>query len=197
MLAAGIGRRFDRPEWKLLAPWRGRPLLDHALATVDRSIDEGLVAEALVVLRTPAEGELATLLARHRARVVVAAGAERGMGESLAAGFAALPPGDAALVFLGDQPAVRLGTVRRLVEGAGPDRLLRPRYRSDPSAPGHPTLIGREYWPLARRAEGDAGLGPLLMAAGLRFEPIDVDGANPDVDREADLEKLERDSSCA
>ncbi|MEZ4584966.1 MAG: nucleotidyltransferase family protein [Gemmatimonadales bacterium] len=197
MLAAGVGRRFDRPEWKLLAPWRGRPLLDHTLATVDRSIDEGLVAEALVVLRAPAGGELAPLLARHRAKVLVAPRAELGMGESLAAGFAALPPGDAALVFLGDQPAVRLETVRRLVEGAGPDRLLRPRYRSDPSAPGHPALVGREYWPLARRAEGDTGLGPLFKAAGLRFEPVDVEGSNPDVDRQADLEKLERDSSCA
>jgi len=197
VLAAGIGRRFDRPEWKLLAPWRGRPLLDHTLATVDRSIDEGLVTEALIVLREAAAGELAQVIGRHRARIVVAPRADLGMGESLAAGFAALSPADAVLVFLGDQPAVRLETVRRLVEGARPDRLLRPRYRSDPDAPGHPTLIGRDYWPMARRATGDVGLGPLVKAAGLRFELVEVDGINPDIDREADLEKLERDSSCA
>jgi len=167
------------------------------LGVIDACRDEGLVTEALIVLRAPAAGELAALLADRPVRAVVAPTADQGISESLKAGFRALPPGDAAIVFLADQPAVRLETVRQLLSGVDDpsESLRRPRYRSDASDSGHPVLIGRRFWPLAERSTGDAGFGPTVRAAGLRFDEVEIDGRCPDVDTENDLVQLDQETS--
>jgi CTP:molybdopterin cytidylyltransferase MocA len=114
----------------------------------------------------------------------------------LKAGFAAIdamaPPSvTAALVCLGDQPALTLGTIRALVgSGASAEVLRRPRYADEPGVPGHPVLIGRRHWPLIDRTTGDRGLDPVIAAHGLRWTAMPVAGSNPDVDRPADLTQL-------
>lgn len=194
MLAAGAGQRFGAGGQKLLAPWRGRPLLGHVLATIGQAREEGLLDRCLVV-HAPGADSIRTLARAMECVPVFAVRAEEGLGASLRAGIVAMARDDAVLIFLGDQPAVRLETIRALVAAAAADpvhALLRPRYRSDPARPGHPVLVGRAYWPLAAQVAGDRGLDPVLRAAGHAWRLIDVDGANPDVDTLEDLERLDR-----
>ena len=194
VLAAGQGRRFGTGGQKLLLPWHGRPLLGHVLARIGEAQTEGLI-ERCIVVHAPGDAVIRKLAREMGAVPIFAVRAAEGIAASLRAGIVALTRDHAALVFLGDQPAIRVAWIRTLVEAAGPEpvhALLRPRYRSDPDTPGHPVLLGRDYWPLVARAEGDRGLDPVLRAEGLAWQTVDVDGSNPDVDSPDDLTRLER-----
>jgi CTP:molybdopterin cytidylyltransferase MocA len=101
-------------------------------------------------------------------------------------------PVAAAIVFLGDQPAVPDAVVAALVAAwEGGARYVRPRYADEPDVPGHPTLVDWTLWPVVAELLGDVGLGPGLAARGVLPEVVDIPGRNPDVDTPADLIKLE------
>src|SRR5918998_2119280 len=102
VLAAGEGRRFGGT--KQLAPFRGRPLLEHALAAV-----AGL-SPRVVVLGHAAE-EIAAAVDLQGARPVVCAGWREGQAASLRCGLAAVAGADAVLVVLGDQPGITAAAV--------------------------------------------------------------------------------------
>ena len=100
----------------------------------------------------------------------------------------------AALVFLGDQPLVRLGVVEAVIAAyrSSGAALVRPRYQTNPNVPGHPVLLDRSAWHLARDLEGDRGLAGLIRATSLESITVDVAGDNPDVDTRADLLALQK-----
>jgi molybdenum cofactor cytidylyltransferase len=186
VLAAGASTRFGSP--KLLADLDGRPILQHVLdAVAEAGLDD-----AVVVLG--AGHEAAELAIRwRRQRRVVNERPEDGLASSLRVGLQAaedVPRADAAIVLLGDQPAVRVDAIRAVVDAAGTtDRpFVRARYGSD-GAP-NPVLIRRPAWPEAKALEGDRGLGPFLAAHGDRVLEVDVAGDNPDVDTPADLARM-------
>jgi len=190
ILAAGRSRRFGGA--KLLAEFRGRPLLWHVLDVVAAGGASGILADARVVVA--ADDEAVSALA-HSAGVpcVVNADSDQGLSTSLRCGLASLPAdADAALVLLGDQPMIRLDVVAQLAAawraGAGP--ILRPRYAGAPGTPGHPVLLERTAWPLVDRLKGDAGFGSLFASAAADVTIVDVPGVNPDVDTPADLHAL-------
>lgn len=196
VLAAGAGRRFAGGD-KLLAPWRGAPLLCHVLAAAVAARARGLL-ERIVVVHAPGAGPIRDLAVAAGAVPAEAERADAGLSESLRAGLGALPDGEAAVILLGDQPAVAPETIAALIAAAGPlsHALVRPRYRSAPPAPGHPVLVGRAHWPLAAEASGDRGLDPVLARHGLTWRLVPVDGANPDIDTAADLATLEDSDPC-
>lgn len=121
-----------------------------------------------------------------------------GLSRSVQLGLAALEHRTieevgAAIVFLGDQPLVRLAVVKAVItawqEGRG--AIVRPRYQGSAHVPGHPTLLDRSVWPLASELEGDHGFANLLASDSLDTFLLDVPGDNPDVDTRADLHALE------
>jgi molybdenum cofactor cytidylyltransferase len=94
------------------------------------------------------------------------------------------------LVVLGDQPLLRPGVVRAVLDvaaspGAAHADFVRPRYAAD-AAP-NPVLVRRSAWALAAGLDGDRGLGPLLAARPELVLEVPVEGANPDIDTPADL----------
>ena len=190
ILAAGRSRRFGGD--KLLAEWRGRPLLWYVLDVTAAARASGSLANARVVVA--ADNAAVAALARSAGLpCVVNPDADQGLSTSLRCGLAALPSdAGAALVLLADQPMIRLDVIARLAaawrSGAGP--ILRPRYAGSPGTPGHPVLLERTVWPLVDRLEGDAGLGALIASGGTGVTMVDVDGVNPDVDTPADLQTL-------
>jgi molybdenum cofactor cytidylyltransferase len=195
VLAAGQARRFGGG--KLLAPYRGRPLLTHVLDVVQGGCKRGLLQGGQVVVGL--KDDAARILCQKAAFQTIQNDApELGLSRSLRLGLTDLEkrPADvvgAALVFLGDQPLVRLEVVEALIvawrERGG--AVLRPRYHEHPSAPGHPTLLDRSIWPLALQLEGDRGFASLLASTSIQTTVLDVAGDNPDVDTQADLHTLE------
>ncbi len=184
VLAAGAASRFGSQ--KLLARFRGRPLLQHVLDTVGK-IEP---AEVVVVLGGDAEPVIAGL-EWHGEHIVVNPDPSRGLSSSLRIGVAALGGRcAAALIVLGDQPLLRGDVVVRLLEAAAPGGppVVVPRY--DGGGGANPVLIARRGWGLAESATGDRGLGPLLAADPDLTVEVPVEGSNPDVDTPAELEAL-------
>ncbi|MHA6759130.1 nucleotidyltransferase family protein [Streptacidiphilus sp. PAMC 29251] len=175
LLAAGGGCRLGLGP-KALLPYRGRPLVEHAVAV----LRAGGCGRIVVVLGAGAE-EVAAGAELGGCELVRNPDWESGMGSSLRVGLAALP-GDAsaALVALVDTPGVTSEAVARLLtahqNGAG---LAAAGYAG---RRGHPVLIAAEHWPeAARGAVGDAGARALLAAHADELVLVECgDVARPD-----------------
>jgi len=192
VLAAGSGSRFGGG--KLVAPFRGKPLVTHAALAVAEAIGRGLLAGGVAVL-PERDAQLAWHLDLAGLRPIENPEAGTGLASSLRCGLAAiedLPDAGAALIVLADQPFLRVEVIEALVAAwRKQGRSARPRYAARPDAPGHPVLLDRGLWHLARELTGDHGLGALLASRPEAMTTVDVSGANPDVDTRGDLSQLE------
>jgi molybdenum cofactor cytidylyltransferase len=186
VLAAGASSRFGSN--KLLASLDGRPVLQHALDAVAAS---GLT-DVVVVLGAEATAVERAITWRSERRVVNER-PEDGLSSSLRLGLDAaveVPGADAVLVVLADQPLLRPGVVRAVLDvaaspGTGHALFVRPRYADDPAP--NPVLVRRAAWALAAGLDGDWGLGPLMANRPDQVVEVPVAGANPDIDTPADL----------
>jgi CTP:molybdopterin cytidylyltransferase MocA len=181
VLAAGLSTRFGSD--KLMAPFRRRPLLQHAL---DAAMAARLQPVVVVVAGEPAGIDW------HGAQRLVNPQPERGLASSLRLGLAALAAGPAerAVILLGDQPLVSAAAIRALLAAAGRAPIVVPRYAA--GGPRNPVVVGRAAWPLADHLTGDAGYSQLFADRPELVALIDVAGANPDVDTPADLARISR-----
>jgi CTP:molybdopterin cytidylyltransferase MocA len=184
VLAAGRAARMGRA--KQLAELAGRPLLEHALAAMSAAPVDDLV----VVLGAHAEEVLARV-DLHRARPLLVADWEQGMGRVIAAALAALEePGawGAVVIALGDQPLVGPTVVGRLVEawrrGAGP--VVSAAYHG---RIGNPKLFDRAVVGRLGGLAGDEGARGLLARHPEWVAAVEVGrlGSDLDVDDEAGL----------
>jgi molybdenum cofactor cytidylyltransferase len=178
VLAAGEGRRFGGT--KQLAPLRGRPLLEHALAAVAE------LSPRVVVLGHEADAIRATVDLQG-AQAVVCEGWREGQAASLRCGVAALGDVDAAVVLLGDMPDVTAAAVRRVVGAARAcEEAVAVRGYYDGVA-GHPVLLRRPLLDRVGELTGDVGFRSLLECATI----VEVDlteVANPrDIDTREEL----------
>ncbi|RAK67479.1 nucleotidyltransferase family protein [Phenylobacterium kunshanense] len=185
VLAAGSARRFGGG--KLLAPWRGAPLLHGALAAA-RAAPVGSVTVV-----TGAEAEAVAACARAfdpALRIVHAPDHAEGMAASLRAGLASLPREVmVALVLLGDMPRVPQETPPRLIQAV--------RDGAPAAAPvfggrrGNPVALSRALFAPAMALSGDTGARGVLQGLGERLAVVDApdDGVLFDVDERADLDR--------
>lgn len=186
VLAAGLGARFGGG--KLLAPFRGRPLIAGALTAALESPASSVV----VAIGDDAalETTILGLVEDADLRVVRVADPTRGMGASLAAAARAVPADiDGVFVFLGDMPQVGPAVAPALVRALGG--------RGGIAAPvhagrrGHPVLFGGDWIPALRALDGDVGAQALIRQAGERFTAVETDDAGVlfDIDRPEDLSR--------
>jgi nicotine blue oxidoreductase len=182
LLAAGSGSRLGQP--KALVMLAG----------------QSLAARGIALLRAGGAGPVvvvtgAAALADRPADVLCVHNPDwpTGMGSSLAAGLAAVPPGcAAAVVALADQPLVGPESVRRLIAAhqAGASVAV----ACYDGQPRNPVLISREHWPeIVAMAAGDVGARPFLRAHPdlvTRVECGDT-GRPDDIDSPEDLARVE------
>lgn len=187
VLAAGSSSRFGSP--KALAELDGRPLLQHVLDAAAAAHLQPVV----VVLGDSAPAIERRIRWRSERRILNADPA-RGLSSSLRDGIAdlsAIAPRADAVVLLGDQPRTSPDVIRRLLEASDlTDRpIVAPRYAGGGGP--NPVFIRRDAFQIAREAENDRGLGPILTARPELVSWVDVEGSNPDVDTPADLLALQ------
>ena len=180
VLAAGAGRRMGTPK-ALVRDADGVPWVVRA----SRLLAASGCAPVVVVIGAAAD-EVRAELSAEPVHVVEATDWAEGMGASLRAGLKTFAPGvDAVVVVPVDVPGLTAAAVRRVVERAGPEALVRATYGG---APGHPAVIGRKHWAgVITSARGDEGArGYLREHETVLVECGDVsDGA--DVDTPEDL----------
>jgi CTP:molybdopterin cytidylyltransferase MocA len=171
VLAAGEGSRFGGT--KQLAPLGGRPLLEHALASV------AVLTPRAVVLGHEAHAILAAVDLQG-AEAVVCEDWREGQAASLRCGLLTLGDVDAAVIVLGDQPRITTAAVSA-VAGAAAEGVAAAR-ASYGGKPGHPVLLGRELLARVGELRGDVGFRDLLGSVDVRevevgelADPVDID----------------------
>ena len=186
VLAAGAGSRFGGG--KLLAEYRGRPLIE---ATLLR-LREAPADETIVVVGNDAEG-LRGLCESYGVRLAENPDWAEGMATSVKEGLAACSPdADAAVVVLGDQPLVGAKAVERLVEAyEGGAAVAVATYGGERR---NPALFTRRMWPmLEEELSGDEGARGFLRRHPEMVTEVPCDDvADPtDVDTVEDLRRLQ------
>lgn len=180
VLAAGTGSRFGGG--KMTAPFRGEPLLHHAIraaraAPVDRVI---VVCSAGVDI-----GEWNGAPPVEALRL-----ASPELSTSLKAGIAAAGDTQGAFIFLGDMPLVPHDVATGLAEALHDNFAAIPRFRG---RNGHPVLLSARAFPQVASLAGDEGAGRLLkQRKDIAFLDCASEGVLLDVDRTEDLARLER-----
>ena len=178
VLAAGSGSRFTGEGHKLLALFRGRPLVAWAVeAAAGAGLDEVLVVEGAVLLSEALAGTEARSPVPVR-RLVNARWAEGQAGSLAVAVDAAASAGhDAVVVGLADQPLVPRAAWRAVADStATPISVATYGGRRR-----NPVRLARSVWPLLS-TEGDEGARELMRRrpdlvgeVACEGEPVDVD----------------------
>lgn len=168
LLAAGTASRWRASggvePTKLVAPWRGRPMVravaEAALASRARPVIVVVGHESNLVLNAVEDLPV---------RVVLNVDYAQGLSTSLRAGIAAAPDStQGAVMLLGDMPEVGADLIDALISGfeARPDALaVAPR---GPHGRGNPVLLARALFAEAAALSGDKGARALVEAAGAR-----------------------------
>ena len=186
VLAAGAGSRFGGG--KLLAEYRGRPLIEATLSGL-RGVP---VDETIVVVGNDAE-RLRGLCEAYGVRLAENPDWAEGMATSVRKGLASCPPDTrAAVVVLADQPLVGASAVERLVrayeDGANVAVATYGGKRRNP------VLFARGTWPmLEEELSGDEGARRFLKRHPEVVTEVPCDDvADPtDVDTVEDLSRLQ------
>ena len=182
VLAAGEGSRFDGPTHKLLAPFRGRPL-------VVWSVEAAFGAQAAEVLVVTGAVDVAPALAGagliDRVTLVANRRWAEGQATSLAAGVAAAGAAghDAVVVGLGDQPLVPAEAWRRV---AGADPAWPIAVATYGGERRNPVRLAASVW-AELPTEGDAGARVLLARRPELASEVACPGEPADVDTQEDL----------
>ena len=185
ILAAGQSQRFGDDN-KLLAPYRGAPLIDHCIDLVS-NID----FHDRVLVGGHQQDQVRATLQYKPVRVVFNADYKSGMGTSLARGVNALDRDiDAFMVFLADMPEIAPSLVGDIVDAFTSNRsrisIVRPLYRN---TPGHPVLFSNTHSEELRFLTRDQGASEVIQKHSSTTLNIEVEmaGSIKDIDRPDDL----------
>ncbi len=153
ILAAGRSSRMGENH-KLLALWRGKPLVAH----VADAIAAAGLPPPIVVLGARADAVRAALGDRP-AHFITAADYAEGLSHSLRAGLAAVPDDwSAALICLADMPCIEPEILAAIARARG--EIVVPEWNGKR---GNPVRWDRAYFPRLMALEGDVG-GKTLLA---------------------------------
>ena len=186
ILAARASRRLGRAKQLLLH--EGRTLVERAAEAA------GALCGARVVVVVGASADaVAARLAGRPLQLVRNERWSEGMGGSLAAGVASLPPGgcEGVLVLLSDQPLVPLPALRAMAAlwRERPERLVAAEYRG---TAGVPAIFPARLLPALAALGGDQGARAVIAAEGSDAVRFPLPEAAFDVDDAEAAEALAR-----
>jgi molybdenum cofactor cytidylyltransferase len=171
VLAAGRSTRMEGSN-KLLAEIGGKPLVRIAA-------EQALKARAspVIVVTGHQHDKVKAALADLPVRVVDNPDFATGLGSSLKAGIAAVPPGaDGVVVLLGDMPQVDAALVDRLIAAFDPEKGALAVVPVIDGKRGNPVLWSRRFFPDLMAIEGDVGARHLIGRYGEAVIELPVTG---------------------
>ena len=184
ILAAGAASRFGSP--KQAARLDGQPLLQLA---VSRAV--AVAGNAVSVVLGAHAADLAPLLRRTPASVILNRDWSEGIASSIRAGMAQLPGScPAVLLLLADQPAVTEHDLARLLSTWRRQPLGIAAAFYD-GLPGVPAVFPRPDFAALRALRGDQGARVLLRGQEHRVTRVPMPAAALDVDTPRDLAALQ------
>lgn len=175
ILAAGASARFGSP--KQLARIGDATMLE---TVVEIARSAGL-SPIIVVIPSTIPSPAGVI-------AVVNDAPDEGMSRSLRLGINALPDeATAALIMLGDQPAVPATVIEDILHARGERPIVA---ASAAGLLGPPVLLERAAFAMATAATGDEGLRRVIRGNPNLVRPIEVGEHAVDVDTPADLERM-------
>ena len=149
IMASGLGKRFGGN--KLMADFRGKPMIQRALDATD-----GLFTRRVVVTRHESVAELC-----REQNVAIVLHDLPHRSDTVRLGLEALPDLDCCMFLPGDQPLLRRETVSMLLENwkENPDSMIRPVYED---TEGSPVLFPSWAFPELRNLPEGKGGGFVL-----------------------------------
>jgi molybdenum cofactor cytidylyltransferase len=184
ILAAGLSRRMGRA--KLLLDWGGWPVIRRAV----EQVWAGGVNDLVVVLGH-GDAAIREALSGFRVRFVENPTPEAGQGSSIACGVSALPADvEAALIALGDQPALPPEVVPRILKTFKETgkAVVAPVYRG---VQGNPVLFASPVFPELKALVGDRGARTVVEKDPRRVAVVAFDlTVPPDLDTPEEYERL-------
>jgi len=188
ILAAGASSRMGRP--KLLLPWEDSTIIAHLLRQW-QTLGAAQIAVVCAAANTALADELGRLGFPARNRIFNPQ-PERGMFSSIqcAAAWNGWEPNVSHwAITLGDQPQVRLETLKRLTDftATHPAAICQPSHRGRGR---HPVILAAEAFSRLKGSQA-ANLKEFLGAGGLSMARCEVDdpGIDLDLDEPADYER--------
>jgi molybdenum cofactor cytidylyltransferase len=189
MLAAGRSERFGTA--KLLAEYRGKPLLHHALFAAQETCPGNV---CLVVGHNAHEvgdsaAELADLIMTNEDYAT-------GMGSSIACGVRACrEQSDAILIMLADQPLISSSHLAALVNRwtGKQNEIIASRFSG---TSGPPVLFASALFDQLEDLHGDVGAREILRRSSSILRTVKFEAAAVDIDTPADLEALAGDNDA-
>jgi molybdenum cofactor cytidylyltransferase len=181
VLAAGEGRRFAGEVPKLLAPYRGRPLVTWAVAAAaGATLDEVVVVTGAVDLSAALAGIPVTVLANEDWA--------RGQATSLRAAldWCERQGHASAVVGLGDQPLVPPSAWRAVADAPGGPIVV----ATYGGRRRNPVRLDRTVWPVLP-PDGDEGARVLMRRRPELVTEVACGGDPSDVDTAEDLAALD------
>ena len=182
ILAAGGSSRFGGP--KQLAHFDGVPL-------VRRAVDAAQAAGCapVVVVAGDRVRDIAAILEAPGAQVVQNPRWQAGLGSSIQCGLAVLPPWQAVILMVCDQPLVTADTLLRLLQAGerAPAQIIASAYGG---AVGVPVLFPACHGPLLQAAPEGVGAKAVLTAHPDLVTAVPAPEAAFDVDFPEDLSRL-------
>ncbi len=177
VLAAGGGSRFVADTHKLLAPFRGHPVVFWAVSVaLDAGLDETLVVTGAVDLSDVLDGLAVSLVHNPNWAAGQATSLAVALGEARARDH------DAVVVGLGDQPLVSADAWRAVAAGTSPITVATYQGRR-----GNPVRLAAETWPLLEAHRGDEGARWLMRERPELVGEVACSGHPADIDTLEDL----------
>ena len=179
VLAAGGGSRFRGETHKLLAPFRGRPLVAWAVeAALEAGFAQTIVVMGAVDISAALPQDVTLIENEHWADGIATSLA----GAVAVAGFARPAPA-AVVVGLGDQPMVPAACWRAVAESDAPIAVA-----TYDGARRNPVRLAASVWPLLPMS-GDEGARALMRKRPDLVREVPCNGLAADVDTWEDLRR--------
>lgn len=171
---------------KVLLDWGGRPVIWRVV----EQARAGGVGDVVVVVG-PKAAAIREALSGLQIRFVENPTPEAGQANSIACGLSALgPDAEAALIVLGDQPALPPGVILRLIQTFRQTGkpIVAPAYRG---VQGNPVLFAASVFPELTSLTGDRGARSVVEKDPARVAAIPFDLPMPaDLDTPEDYRRL-------